>query len=179
MVVMRGAASSMGANHAGCVLGWLLLSAWLHLSGGQQGAVQVRILYPAPQDVVSGTSAIEMRCLFRGLQGKGHSVAIDVDEEDGGEFPIEADGEYTFMVPPLRDGLHELAVILMREGMIRSREGVTFQSLSSGQHLPPPAPPPSQAQEPPQQTLAQAEDTVPTLTVTAPAQCEVFAMTRL
>lgn len=161
----------------GCLLGWLLyLSARLQVSGGQQDdGVRVHILYPAPQDIVPTTAAIELRCRFWGLQGLAYSAAIAVNEQDGGEFPIDADGEYTFTVPPLADGVHEVAVILMREGVISSRQTVTFQS-SSTQQSPPPAPPPPPP--PPPQPLAQAEDAVPTLAITVPAQCQVLAMSR-
>ena len=178
---------SWAAHGGGALLGWLLvLSARLQVSGGQQDdGVQVHILYPAPQDVVPTTAAIELRCRFRGLHSLAYSAAIAVDEQDGGEFPIDADGEYTFTVPPLADGVHDVAVILMREGVISSRQTVSFQSSSTQQSPPPapppppPSPPPPQTERPPPQPLAQAEDAVPTLAITVPAQCQVLAMSRL
>ena len=72
----------------------LLVRAGGEISGEQE---EMRILHPAPDVVVSAVSPLEMRCSFAGLRGaEDFSVTIDLDEFDGGEFPIAADGEYSF-----------------------------------------------------------------------------------
>jgi len=92
------------------------------ISGEQE---EMRILHPAPDVVVSAVSPLEMRCSFAGLRGaKDFAVTIDLDEFDGGEFPIAADGEYTFTLPPLAEGRHQLFMALLRTGEVRVSQRV-------------------------------------------------------
>ena len=122
----------------------LLVRAGGEIRGQQE---EMRILHPAPDAVVSAVSPLEMRCSFAGLRGaEDFSVTIDLDEFDGGEFPIAADGEYSFTLPPLAEGRHELVMALLRAGEVRVRQHVSFASLR--------------------------EEKMPTLAITGPAQCQ-------
>ena len=116
---------------AGAGRGWVpavLLAVLLVRAGGEHSGEEqlLRIVHPAMDAVVSSASPLEMRCSFAGLQGAEHAVAIELDEFDGGEFPIAADGEYSFTLPPLAEGRHELGMILRRAGEVRTRQHVSF-----------------------------------------------------
>jgi hypothetical protein len=128
-------------------------------------------MYTTQEDIVSATTALKMRCRFVGLQGSEYTAAIDINEEDGGEYPITADGEYTVTLSPLTQGEHRLAVILLHgpHYMVRTRHQVTFQSSSNPQpqQISPPSPPP-----PPQPPPAPVPEQVPTMSITGPSQCQ-------
>ena len=131
----------------------LLVRVGGEISGEQE---EMRILHPSPDVVVSAVSPLEMRCSFAGLRGaEDFSVTIDLDEFDGGEFPIAADGEYSFTLPPLAEGRHELFMALLHAGEVRVRQHVSFASST----VPPPPPP-------------LREEKMPTLAITGPAQCQ-------
>ena len=134
----------------------LLVRVGGEISGEQE---EMRILHPSPDVVVSAVSPLEMRCSFAGLRGaKDFAVTIDLDEFDGGEFPIAADGEYTFTLPPLAEGRHQLFMALLRTGEVRVSQHVSF---TSSPVPPPPSPPPPVW-----------EKEMPTLAITGPAQCQ-------
>jgi hypothetical protein len=154
---------------------WLLLLAMLfHTGGGQDGEEQedVQILYPTQDSTVSATAAVEMRCIFAGLRkDAAHAVVIDVDEQEGGEFPIPGDGEYTFTLPPLEQGSHRLKVLLLRGNLLRTSRSISIISSASTPSPQPPSPPPPPP-PPPQMSSPQREDEPPSLAIAAPAQCQ-------
>ena len=139
--------------------GVFLLVLLSQICGGQDGGLKVQIVYPGQNAIVVGLGGLEMRCRFDGLLGAEHAVAIDVDEVDGGEFPIAADGEYSFTLPPLADGVHEVGVILLQTNMVRTRQSVIFESSSSAPPSPSPTP---------------KEEVAPTHAITGPSQCQAL-----
>ena len=158
------------ARHRDSSVGWLMRFTLALLLQTGCGEV-VEIMYPTQEDIVSATTALKMRCRFVGLQGSEYTAAVDINEEDGGEYPIAADGEYTFTLSPLTQGEHRLAVILLHgpHYMVRTRHQVTFQSSSNPQpqQIPPPSPPP-----PPPAPPAPVPEQVPTMSITGPSQCQ-------
>ena len=158
------------------LLGLLVLAALLRPGGSQDGSYGVEIVSPAHGSVVSASAAVELRCAFAGLGlGAQHAAAIVVDEEDGGEFPIPEDGEYTFTVPALSEGEHQLTAILLQAGVARARRTVSLH-FSSSMPAPAPSNPPAAPAAPPLPP-APAEgptalDMAPELAIAAPAPCQ-------